>query len=177
MAQATASAGAEFMIKSLEMLREIAMRQEFLTADDLRRAYADAGLPYYTPASGSALLNGARRGYYHDTGRSIKTEVPTSHNRGLAIWESLIFTGQRLYGSAKNPKRRWVLKAPGLPGVQFVERATALEWILPYMEMCRLDLKTDQHLVQITAWLGVEEEAEPLPGEQTVIEAPLAEDT
>lgn len=164
------------MVQSLEMLREIAMRQEFLTADDLRRAYADAGLHYCTSSSGSALLNGSKRNYYRDTGRSTKTAVVTSHNRGLTIWESLIFTGQRLYGSAKNPKRRWVLKAPGMPAVQFVERATALEWILPYLEMCRLDTEKAKHLVQITSWLGVEEEDTPLPGEQDILELPLAED-
>lgn len=165
---ANSDSGAAFLSKADELLRTIALNNEFLTADHLRQACHEAGVEYHRTTAGVAITNGSKHGYYRDTNRHTQTEVPTSHGRGLKIWESLIFTGRRMYGLSKSSQQqKWLLKLSGMPSMVFVERATALEWIPRYLLACGKNWKDveQSRQVQVLPVMCTDLPEDPIPVE------------
>ena len=81
----------------LELVRQLAERQEEITSDDINQAAHDAGveIPVGWPAMGSILPTAARNGWIVSTSRVLRSAKPSNHGRHLIVWKSRLYRAQK----------------------------------------------------------------------------------
>lgn len=93
MERSAANAGEEWKQMAQECVRQMALQQQHICADQLRDYMEASNIPDPPKLSsyGHILPTAAKAGILEDTGRSRKSERKQSNSRRLIVWRSLLF--------------------------------------------------------------------------------------
>lgn len=77
--------------KVLNVMLDIAQKQEVLTVSDVRVAASSAGTPFHPNGWSGIMRLAEAKGWVEKTDRLVKARHKEAHNRKVSVWKSLIW--------------------------------------------------------------------------------------